>query len=190
VLERDSGSIYRLNTERLAIWRWYQLGRVLEEVTLNTCSLSEPCSLILKRMLVSHQSGATSINLVRCPGPPCHLGPYCWHDNVGKKHYKVKTHHLPAEHHCNKSNQLVNMSEVCVCSSNPPAFACLPNHVKILARLRRVSGSIVSMSCWRMMSADRPRTTLPSTASKVRIIRLVVFNDHGLGCGSLVSRDL
>ena len=33
-------------------------------------------------------------NLMRCPRPPCSLGPYCWRDNVGKKHYKLKTHHL------------------------------------------------------------------------------------------------
>jgi hypothetical protein len=33
-------------------------------------------------------------NLMRCPGPPCNLGPYCWRDNIGKKHYKLKTHHL------------------------------------------------------------------------------------------------
>lgn len=30
-------------------------------------------------------------NLMRCPGPPCHLGPYCWQDPVGKKHYKLYT---------------------------------------------------------------------------------------------------
>lgn len=33
-------------------------------------------------------------NLMRCPGPPCNLGPYCWRDNVGKRHYKLKTHNL------------------------------------------------------------------------------------------------
>jgi hypothetical protein len=33
-------------------------------------------------------------NLMRCPGPPCHLGPHCWRDPVGKKHYKLNTHHL------------------------------------------------------------------------------------------------
>ena len=33
-------------------------------------------------------------NLMRCPGPPCHLGPHWWRDPVGKKHYKLKTHHL------------------------------------------------------------------------------------------------
>jgi hypothetical protein len=33
-------------------------------------------------------------NLMRCPGPPCDLGPYCWCDPDGKKHYKHNTHHL------------------------------------------------------------------------------------------------
>ncbi|KAH6717350.1 hypothetical protein BKA61DRAFT_321910 [Leptodontidium sp. MPI-SDFR-AT-0119] len=33
-------------------------------------------------------------NLMRCPGPPCNLRPYCWRDNVGKRHYKLKTHNL------------------------------------------------------------------------------------------------
>jgi hypothetical protein len=33
-------------------------------------------------------------NLMRCPGPPYHLGPHCWRDPVGKKHYKLKTHHF------------------------------------------------------------------------------------------------
>ncbi|KAK8036600.1 hypothetical protein PG991_001737 [Apiospora marii] len=33
-------------------------------------------------------------NLMRCPGPPCNLGPHCWIDNVGKRHYKLRTHHL------------------------------------------------------------------------------------------------
>ncbi|GKZ33294.1 hypothetical protein AbraIFM66950_003136 [Aspergillus brasiliensis] len=34
-------------------------------------------------------------NALRCPGPPCdnHDG-HCWQDPVGKKHYKLKTHHL------------------------------------------------------------------------------------------------
>jgi hypothetical protein len=35
-------------------------------------------------------------NLMRCPGPPCNLGPHCWRDPAGKKHYKLKTHHLKA----------------------------------------------------------------------------------------------
>jgi hypothetical protein len=34
--------------------------------------------------------------LMRCPGPPCNLGPHCWRDPFGKKHYKVRTHHLKA----------------------------------------------------------------------------------------------
>jgi hypothetical protein len=33
-------------------------------------------------------------NLMRCPGPPCRLGPHCWRDPVGKKHYKQNMHHL------------------------------------------------------------------------------------------------
>lgn len=33
-------------------------------------------------------------NLMRCPGPPCNLGPHCWRDSVGKKHYKLRTYHL------------------------------------------------------------------------------------------------
>jgi hypothetical protein len=44
-------------------------------------------------------SGQASIwrdvyNLMRCPGPPCNLGPHCWRDPIGKKHYKLKTHQL------------------------------------------------------------------------------------------------
>ncbi|KAK2762260.1 hypothetical protein FQN54_001270 [Arachnomyces sp. PD_36] len=32
--------------------------------------------------------------LMRCPGPSCHLGQYCWQDPNGKKHYKLRTHHM------------------------------------------------------------------------------------------------
>ena len=32
----------------------------------------------------------------RCTGSPCGLGPHCWVDTVGKKHYKLKTHYLRA----------------------------------------------------------------------------------------------
>jgi hypothetical protein len=31
---------------------------------------------------------------MQCPRPPCNLEPYCWCNNVGKKHYKLRTHHL------------------------------------------------------------------------------------------------
>lgn len=31
---------------------------------------------------------------MRCPGPPCVLEPYCWHDSRTNKRYKLKTHHL------------------------------------------------------------------------------------------------
>ena len=34
---------------------------------------------------------------MRCPGPPCHHeGQYCWLDPVGKKHHKMRTHHMKA----------------------------------------------------------------------------------------------
>lgn len=32
--------------------------------------------------------------VMRCPGPPCHLGPYCWQDPQGRKHYRLRTSHL------------------------------------------------------------------------------------------------
>jgi hypothetical protein len=35
-------------------------------------------------------------SLMRCPGPPCNLGPHCWRDPFGKQHYKLSTHHLRA----------------------------------------------------------------------------------------------
>lgn len=31
---------------------------------------------------------------MRCPSPSCHLGPHCWQDPHGKKHYQLWTHHL------------------------------------------------------------------------------------------------
>lgn len=34
-------------------------------------------------------------NTLRCPGSPCdNYDGHCWQDPVGKKHYKLKTHHL------------------------------------------------------------------------------------------------
>ncbi|GAB7336311.1 hypothetical protein MBLNU13_g09054t2 [Cladosporium sp. NU13] len=32
--------------------------------------------------------------LMRCPGPPCSLGPYCWRDPDGKRHYGLKAHYM------------------------------------------------------------------------------------------------
>lgn len=32
--------------------------------------------------------------IMRCPGPPCDRGPYCWQDPDGKKHYKLLGHQL------------------------------------------------------------------------------------------------
>ncbi|CAG7989657.1 unnamed protein product [Penicillium salamii] len=65
-------------------------------------------SSVTKRMLnerdqqldaEQHTSGEQSIwravyNLMRCPSPSCHLGPHCWQDPHGKKHYQLRTHHL------------------------------------------------------------------------------------------------
>ena len=34
--------------------------------------------------------------LMRCPRPPCNRGPHCWRYPIGKKHYKLQTHHLKA----------------------------------------------------------------------------------------------
>ncbi|KAK8062605.1 hypothetical protein PG997_014702 [Apiospora hydei] len=31
---------------------------------------------------------------MRYPGPPCHLGLYCWRNNANSKHYRLRTHHL------------------------------------------------------------------------------------------------
>lgn len=33
-------------------------------------------------------------SLMCCPGPLCHLGPHCWRDPVGKKHYKLRSYRL------------------------------------------------------------------------------------------------
>jgi hypothetical protein len=33
---------------------------------------------------------------MRCPGPPCPRGPYCWQDPNGKKHHPLKTRELQA----------------------------------------------------------------------------------------------
>lgn len=46
-----------------------------------------------------HSSGQKPVwrsvyNLMRCPSSTCHLGPYCWVDPIGKKHFQLKTHHL------------------------------------------------------------------------------------------------
>ena len=33
-------------------------------------------------------------NMMQCDSSSCHLGPYCWQDPMGKKHYQLKTHHM------------------------------------------------------------------------------------------------
>ncbi|OBT41609.1 hypothetical protein VE00_07827 [Pseudogymnoascus sp. WSF 3629] len=52
-------------------------------------------------------------NLMRCPGPPCHLGPHCWRDPIGKKHYKLKTHQLKSLiRHVERGGQLRSHDDV------------------------------------------------------------------------------
>ncbi|KAF2993761.1 hypothetical protein E8E13_001709 [Curvularia kusanoi] len=62
---------------------------------------------VVEKQLVRHMedeqetSGSPSVwqevyGLMRCPGPPCNLGPHCWRDPFGKWHYKLRTHHLEA----------------------------------------------------------------------------------------------
>jgi hypothetical protein len=33
-------------------------------------------------------------NTMRCPGPPCKKGLYCWIDPIGKRHYPLNTRQL------------------------------------------------------------------------------------------------
>ncbi|KAF4993956.1 hypothetical protein FDECE_13261 [Fusarium decemcellulare] len=35
-------------------------------------------------------------DMFRCTRLPCSFGPYCWVETIGKKHYKLKTHHMRA----------------------------------------------------------------------------------------------
>jgi hypothetical protein len=50
---------------------------------------------------------------MRCPGPPCYLGPYCWRDPAGKKHYKLKTHQLKSLiRHVQQGGQLRTYGDV------------------------------------------------------------------------------
>ena len=52
-------------------------------------------------------------HLMRCPGAPCHLGPHCWRDPDGKKHYKLKTHHLKSIiRHVEQGNELNTHDDV------------------------------------------------------------------------------
>jgi hypothetical protein len=52
-------------------------------------------------------------NLMRCTGPPCGLGPYCWRDPSGNKHYNLKTHHLRSLiRHVEEGNKLLSHEDV------------------------------------------------------------------------------
>jgi hypothetical protein len=37
---------------------------------------------------------STVYELMRCKVPSCNMGPHCWPDPIGKKHYKLRTSHL------------------------------------------------------------------------------------------------
>jgi len=51
--------------------------------------------------------------LMRCPGPPCHLGPHCWRDIAGKKHYRLLTHQLKRlVRYKEEGNKLENHNDV------------------------------------------------------------------------------
>jgi hypothetical protein len=52
-------------------------------------------------------------SLMRCPGPPCNLGPHCWRDPAGKKHYKLRTHQLKSLiRHVQQGGQLRSHDDV------------------------------------------------------------------------------
>lgn len=58
--------------------------------------------LLARDTQISAEEGSTEqvsiwkhvYSIMRCPGAPCELGPHCWRDPFGKKHYKLGTHHL------------------------------------------------------------------------------------------------
>lgn len=78
------------------------------DLSLSRASDKRGTTSVTKRMLTErdaridaeYDSGKHSVwrdvyRIMRCPGPPCHHeGQYCWQDPVGKKHYKIRTHHL------------------------------------------------------------------------------------------------
>ena len=50
---------------------------------------------MLKKMRVDKQAIWRHVyDLMKCDSPACHLGPYCWLDPVGKKHYRLRTQTL------------------------------------------------------------------------------------------------
>jgi hypothetical protein len=51
--------------------------------------------------------------LMRCPGAPCSLGPYCWRDPDGKSHYQLRTHHMKSLiRHVEEGGQLESHADV------------------------------------------------------------------------------
>lgn len=105
--------------KQLLIWsHLYSLGKKLRlQISINYIEDSGPLpsrsdkrgnSSVTKRMLAERDaqidaedaSGQPSVwrdvyRIMRCPGPPCRReGQYCWQDPDGKKHYKLRTHHM------------------------------------------------------------------------------------------------
>ncbi|KAM0708546.1 hypothetical protein Q7P35_005198 [Cladosporium inversicolor] len=51
--------------------------------------------------------------LMRCPGAPCDLGPHCWRDPDGKKHYPLRAHHMRSLiKHVDEGNSLESHADV------------------------------------------------------------------------------
>ncbi|KAJ8108526.1 hypothetical protein OPT61_g8114 [Boeremia exigua] len=118
----------------------FRAGKKLRvDVTFNYVELGQPAPVASKRggkrgypsatlqMLAERDSqvdaeGGTSsqpsiwqdvYNLMRCTGPPCNLGPHCWRDPFGKKHYKLRTHQLKALiRHVQQGGQLQSHDDV------------------------------------------------------------------------------
>ncbi|KAJ5823007.1 hypothetical protein N7447_005347 [Penicillium robsamsonii] len=51
-------------------------------------------SPVTKKMLNERDAQLDAEDLMGYPSPSCHLGPHCWQDPHGKKHYQLRTHHL------------------------------------------------------------------------------------------------
>ncbi|CAG8219696.1 unnamed protein product [Penicillium olsonii] len=63
--------------------------------SLNECSTSRDAQLDAEENVSGQESIWRGVyNLMRCPSSSCHLGPHCWQDPHGKKHYRLRSHQL------------------------------------------------------------------------------------------------